>query len=111
MNKKERLYIADIMDDPVVTYPSYYLLSKSMHSNEMLHAALEAIHQMEFAFYRVAANSDEVFHLLHSGQFPIFRERYIVGYFGGRVMYLETNGWKSMPMTEDAFKMENWLVF
>ena len=111
MNKKERLYIADIMDDPVVTYPSYYLLSKSMHANEMLQAALEAIHQMEFDFYRVAANSDEVFHLLHSGQFPIFKERYAVGYFGGRVMYLETNGWKSMPMTEDAFRMENWLVF
>ncbi len=111
MNKKERLYIADIMEDPVVTYPSYYLLSKSMHNNEMLQATLEAIHQMEFDVYRVAVNSDEIFHLLHSGQFPIFRERYVVGYFGGRIMYLESNGWKSMLMTEEAFMMENWLLF
>ena len=111
MNKKERLFIADIIDDPVVTYPSYYLLSKSMHGNEMLHAALEAIHQMEFGFYREPNHYEEIFRLLHSGQFPIFKEHYAVGYFGGRVMYLESNGWKSMPMTEDAFRMENWLIF
>ncbi len=111
MNKKERLYIADIMDDPAVTYPSYYLLSRSMHTNEMLQSALEAIHQMEFSFYREPVNSEEIFTLLHSGQFPIFKERYAVGYFGGRVMYLESGGWKSMPMTKEAFGMENWLVF
>ena len=111
MNKKERLYIADIIDDPVVSYPSYYLLSRSMHSNELLHAALEAIHQMEFAFYREPKNYEEIFRLLQAGQFPIFKERYAIGYFGGRVMYLESNGWKSMPMTEDAFRMENWLIF
>jgi len=111
MNKKERLYISDIMDDPAVSYPSYYLLSKSMFANEMLHAALEAIHQINFEFYHQPKDYEEVFHLLHSGAFPLFKERYAVGYFGGRVMYLETNGWKSMPMTQDAFNMENWLVF
>ena len=111
MNKKERLYISDIVDDPAVTYPSYYLLSRSMHGNEMLHAALEAIHQMEFENYREPKAHEEIFRLLHSGQFPIFKARYAVGYFGGRVMYLEANGWKSMPMTEEAFGMENWLIF
>jgi len=111
MNKKERLYISDIIDDAVVTYPSYYLLSRSMHGNELLHGALEAIHKMEFSFYREAENYEEIFAMMRSGQFPVYKERYAVGYFGGRVMYLETNGWKSMPMTEDAFKMENWLIF
>ena len=111
MNKKERLYIADIIDDPAVTYPSYYLLSRSMFANELLHAALEAIHQMAFDFYREPRSHEEIFALLRSGQFPIFKERYAVGYFGGRVMYLESNGWKSMPMTYEAFGMENWLVF
>ena len=111
MNKKERLYITEFMDDPVVTYPSYYLLSRAMHGNEMLQAALEAIHQMDFSFYRTAVESDDIFHLLHAGQFPIFKEQYAVGYFGGRVMYLESYGWKSMPMTKEAFDMGNWLVF
>jgi len=111
MNKKERLYITDFIDDPAVTYPSYYLLSRSMHGNEMLRATLEAIHQIEFSFYHTPANSDDIFHLLQSGQFPIFKENYAVGYFGGRVMYLEPYGWKSMPMTKEAFEMGNWLVF
>jgi hypothetical protein len=111
MNKKERFYISDIIDDPVVTYPSYYLLSRSMHDNEMLHVALTAIHQMEFDFYHIPKDADEIFRLLQAGQFPIFKEHYAVGYFGGRVMYLESNGWKSMPMTKDAFRMENWLIY
>ncbi len=28
--KKERLYISELLDDPSVTYPSYYALSTSM---------------------------------------------------------------------------------
>ena len=111
MRKKERLYISDFIDEPVVNYPSYYLLSHSMSKNEMLLAALEAIHRMDFDFYTNPKSSDDIFALLESGQFPVFKERYAVGYFGGRVMYLESSGWKSMPMTKDAFLMENWLVF
>ena len=111
MKKKERLYICDIMDEPVVTYPAYYLLSQHMHTNEMLHATLEAIHQVEFEFYYQAQRYDEIFSLLNAGQFVIYKERYAVGYFGGRVMYLESGGWKSMPMTQEAFSMENWLVY
>ena len=111
MNKKERLYISDILDDPAVGYPAYYLLSRSMHGNEKLHAALGAIHQVDFDFYRHPRDYEELFSFLHSGHFPIFKEHYAVGYFGGRIMYLESNGWKSMPVTEDAFNMENWLLF
>ena len=111
MKKKERLYIIDIMDEPIVTYPAYYLLSKSMHTNEMLHASLEAIHQVNFEFYHQPKNYEDIFSLLHAGQFPIYKEHYAIGYFGGRVMYLESYGWKSMPITKEAFDMENWLVF
>lgn len=110
MNKKERLYISDFVDEPVVAYPSYYLLSKSSANNEILRTTLEAIHMFAFEPYRVAKDSEDIFAILDSGQFAIFKEYYAVGYFGGRVMYLETNGWKSMPMTRDAFLMENWLI-
>ena len=110
MNKKERLYISDLLDDPVVLYPSYYLLSKSSSSNEILRSTLEAIHMFAFEQYSVAKDSDDIFSILDSSQFAIFKEYYAVGYFGGRVMYLEANGWKSMPMTKDAFLMENWLI-
>jgi len=111
MKKKERLYICDIMDEPIVTYPAYYLLSKSMHANEMLHTSLEAIHQVELEMYHHPKEYDEIFTLLHSGGFPIYKEHYVVGFFGGRVMYLESAGWKTMPMTQELFLMENWLVF
>ncbi len=111
MNKKERLYIADFIEDPAMSYPTYYLLSKSMFHNETLRSTLEAIHRFEFSNYKEAKDSDEIFYLLDSGQFAIYKEYYVVGYFGGRVMYLESNGWKSIPMTKEAFMMENWLVY
>ena len=37
--KKERLYICEIMDNPAVPYPSYYVLSTAMFKNEMLQTA------------------------------------------------------------------------
>ncbi len=111
MKTKERLYISDFIEDPIITYPAYYSLSKSMHNNEMLHASLEAIHKVEFTHYHQPKEYEEIFALLDSGQFPIYKEHYAIGYFGGRVMYLESYGWKSMPITKDAFTMENWLVF
>ena len=109
--KKEKLYICDLLDDPAVTYPSYYLLSVSTHKNEMLHSALIALHSFDFSYYETAKSFDDIFAMLHSGTFPLYKEKYLVGYFGNKMMYLESNGWKGMPATEDIFKMENWLVF
>jgi len=111
MQIKERLYIADFVQDSVVAYPSYYLLSRSMSANELLRETLGALHRLDFASYRNPLQSSEIFHFLHSGSFPIFKERYAVGYFGGRIMYLESSGWKSMPMSQEAFEMQNWLLF
>ncbi len=108
--KKERLYISDLLDKPAVAYPAYYTLSLSMHKNEMLHTALMALHSFDFSYYEIAKTFDDLFAMLHSGVFPIYKEKYIVGYFGNKMMYLESNGWKSMPATEDIFKLENWLV-
>jgi hypothetical protein len=109
--KKERFYITDLIEDPAVAYPSYYLLSTTMFKNEMLHSALMALHSFDFSYYEIAKSYNDIFAMLHSGTFPIYKEKYIVGYFGNKMMYLESNGWKGMPATEEIFKLENWLVF
>lgn len=109
--KKEKLYISELLDNPAVVYPAYYVVSPSMYKNEMLHSALMALHSFDFSYYETAKSFDDIFTMLHSGTFPIYKEKYIVGYFGNKMMYLESNGWKGMPTTEDIFKIENWLVF
>lgn len=108
--KKERFYICDLLENPAVPYPSYYVLSMSMHKNEMLQTAMIALHSFDFSYYEKAKSYEDIFAMFHSGTFPIYKEKYIVGYFGNKMMYLESNGWKGMPATEDLFKMENWLV-
>jgi hypothetical protein len=108
--KKERLYVSDLLDNPSVSYPAYYVLSLSMHKNEMLHTTLSSLHSFDFSYYETAKSYEDIFAMFHSGNFPIYKEKYAVGYFGSKMMYLESNGWKGMPSTEDIFKMENWLV-
>ena len=110
MKSKERLYISDIIDEPIITYPAYYLLSKSLINNELIHYALEAIHKYEFSQYRTPKDYQEIFNILNARDFVIYKEKYVIGYFGGRIMYLESYGWKSMNATEDVFEMENWLI-
>jgi len=53
---------------------------------------------------------EDIFAMFLGGMYPIYKEMYVVGYFGGKMMYLDTGGWKGMPCTEDVFKMENWMV-
>lgn len=108
--KKERLYITDLVTDPAVSYPAYYLLSLAMHKNEILQSALIALHSFDFSYYETAKSYEDIFAMLHSGTFPIYKEKYIIGYFGNKMMYLESRGWKSMPATEEIFHLENWLV-
>lgn len=108
--QKTKLYLSDLIDNPAVTYPSYYLLSKSTANNEMLHDALIALHTYDWTHYAVPQSHDQIFRSLHRGSFAIYREKYVVGYFGGKLMYLESYGWKSMPVTEEVFLLENWLV-
>ena len=108
--KKERLYICDLMEDPAVSYPSYYLLSAAMHQNEMLQGAIVALHSFDFSYYECPKSFNDIFEMFNSGTFPLYKEKYIVGYFGNKMMYLESNGWKGMPATADIFKLENWLV-
>jgi hypothetical protein len=107
---KKRFYIHELLSDPAVAYPAYYLLSSSLSSNEMLHTSLIALHSFDFSYYEVAKSYEDIFAMFDSGTFPIYKEKYVVGYFGNKMMYLESNGWKGMPSTEDIFKMENWLV-
>ena len=110
LKKKEKLYICELLDNPAVTYPAYYMVSTSMYNNEMLHSALIALHNFDFSYYEIPISCDDIFSMFNSGTFPLYKEKYVVGYFGNKMMYLESNGWKSMPATEDIFKMENWLV-
>jgi hypothetical protein len=108
--KKERLYISDLLDNPAVPYPAFYSLSTGTHKNEMLRAALIALHSFDFSYYEVPRTHEDIFAMFHSGTFAIYKEKYVVGYFGMKMMYLESNGWKGMPSTHDIFKIENWLV-
>jgi len=107
---KKRFYISELLSDPAVAYPAYYLLSASASNNDMLHSALIALHSFDFSYYETPKSYEDIFAMFSSGTFPIYKEKYIVGYFGNKMMYLESNGWKGMPSSEDIFKMENWLV-
>jgi hypothetical protein len=109
--KKEKLYIDTLVEDPAFSYPSFYMLSSSMAKNEMLHAAIIALHTFEFDTYRRPTNFDELFKMFSWGGFPLYKEKYAVGFFGQKMMYLESNGWKAMPATADLFKLENWLIY
>ena len=108
--QKIKLYISDLTPDPALTYPAYYLLSHSVAKNEMLHDALIALHTYDMTHYHIVQNHDQLFASLHRGSFALYREKYAVGYFGGKLMYLEPHGWKSMPVTEEVFVLENWRV-
>jgi hypothetical protein len=110
VRKKEKLYITDIVDEPHLIYPSYYLLSPSLIKNEMLHAALAAIHNLDFHYYHPPKEYSDIFQTLDSGAFPLYKEKYVVGCFGGRIMFLESSGWRTMPVTKDVFALENWLL-
>ena len=109
-NKKEKLYVKDLLETPLVTYPAYYNVSSSMLNNDYLHSAIIALHSMDFCHYEVPDNHDKIFEIFAIGAFAIYKEQYIVGYFGDKMMYLEANGWRSMPVTRDIFSNEYWLV-
>jgi hypothetical protein len=108
--KKERLYVSELLEDPAVSYPSYYVLSQSMYNNEILRSTITALHSFDFAFYERPKSFKDIFAMLHSGSFPIYKEKYIIGYFSNKMMYLEASGWKGLPATEELFDLENWLV-
>ena len=108
--QKTKLYLTDIMDDPAITWPAYYLLSTALARNEMLHDALIALHRYDMTHYTVPQTHEDIFAALKQGLFPIYKEKYVVGYFGGRMMHLDPYGWKGMPVTEEVFVLENWRV-
>ncbi len=108
--RKERLYVYDLIDEPVITYPMYYVVSHALLENEIFHDALIALHGMDFDHYRIAKEASEIFSSLACGGFVIYKEQYVVGYFGGKLMYLESSGWKGLQATPDIFKMEHWRV-
>ncbi|HEO97865.1 MAG: hypothetical protein JW682_05225 [Campylobacterales bacterium] len=109
-NKKEKLYVKELMDRPLISYPAYYHVSRSMLNNDYLHSAIIALHSMDFHYYKAAESYEKIFETFASGAFAIYKELYIVGYFGDKMMYLEANGWHAMPANRDIFNLEHWLV-
>jgi hypothetical protein len=109
-NKKEKLYVSELLDTPLLTYPSYYVVSSNMAKNEFLHSALIALHSIDFRHYEVPQNFEKIFEIFSSGMFAIYKEQYIIGYFGEKMMFLEANGWRSMPVNRDIFTIEHWLI-
>ncbi len=108
--KKEKLYIKDLLPNPALEYPGYYILSAYLAKNELLQSTLIALHSFEFSNYKNPESYDEIFAMVKKGQFSIYKEKYAVGYFGGKLMYLEPYGWKAMPVTKDLFDLNNWLI-
>ena len=108
--KRERLTVSDFVEDPVVTWPAWYMLSGRLRSDEMLLESLRAIHLAEFEGYTHPRAYEEIFSSFASGLYPIYLYRYATAFFGGRVMYLESGGWKTMPLTAECFDMEKWLI-
>ncbi len=108
--QKKKLYIHELVENPSISYPAYYILGHTMVDNELLHDALIALHSFDFDTFHSPKSYEEIFKMMQSGMFPIYKEKYIIGYFGGKMMYLETSGWKAMRVTQEIFKLENWLV-
>ncbi len=109
-NKKVKLYICDLIEDPAITFPAYYTLSKKTAENESLHHTLKAIHSYSFEGFQTPVKYDDIFASLLCGTFVIYKMKYAVGNFGERLMYLESNGWKSFHVTKDVFDLGQWLV-
>lgn len=108
--KKQRLYISEIIEDPPISYPMYYMVNEALKDSQMLHESLYAIHLSEFDKYEIPLDVSALFASLNNGVFPIYKEQYVVAEFGGKLMYLECAGWKSLYVTKDIFDMDNWLI-
>ena len=110
MKKKERLYISEIVDEPFLSYPTYYSISYSLRSDEIFISTLIDLHLLQFDMYQNPEDGSAIFDSLMSGSFAIYKERYCVGYFGTKLMYLDPSGWKSMQVTIGIFNMSDWLI-
>jgi len=108
--QKKRLYISDLLSEPAMLSPAYYTLSASLMKNELLLSTIESLHSYDFSYYSNPKSYKQLFDCFRAGSFAIYKELYIVGYFGSKMMYLQSNGWKAMPANEDIFKMDNWLI-
>jgi hypothetical protein len=109
-NKKEKLYVNTLLESPQITYPGYYNVSSKMLNNDYLHSAIIALHSMDFYHYELPNSFEKIFETFAIGAFAIYKEQYIVGYFGEKMMYLEANGWRAMPVNRDIFNLSHWLI-
>ncbi|MBD3790653.1 MAG: hypothetical protein IE918_00620 [Campylobacterales bacterium] len=81
-----------------------------MLNNDYLHSAIIALHSMDYDHYQIPESYEKIFETFAIGAFAIYKEHYIIGYFGDKMMYLEANGWHAMPVNKDIFNLAHWLV-
>ena len=109
-NNKRDLVVSELMESPVVIYPPRYRVSSRLYEDELLHESIRAVHMCAFEMLEHPESFDALFGSYRSGCYPIYKERYVTAYFGGKIMYLQMQGWKSLPATEDIFQLANWLI-
>jgi hypothetical protein len=76
----------------------------------MLQESIIAVGSLNFHNYTIPKDYHQIFKAIDCGVYPIYKQKYILSQFGGKLMYLEPNGWRAMPLMIDSFVMENWLV-
>ncbi len=106
--KKSRLYLYDITEDAIITYPAWYLVSDRYRSDELFLDTLRVLHESRLDEYPHPKSYDELLSSLKSGFYPIFKDNYLTAMITSKVYYLQSNGWKSLPVTEDIFDLMSW---
>ncbi len=106
--KKSRLYLYDITENALITYPAWYLVSDKYKKDESFIDTLKILHESRTDDYPHPKSLDELLLSFKSGFYPIFKDNYLTAMITSKVYYLQSSGWKSLPVTEDIFDLMNW---
>ena len=106
--KKSRLYLYDITQNALVTYPAWYLVSDKYKKDESFIDTLKILHESKTDEYPHPNSYDELLSCFKSGQYLIFKDNYLTAMMASKVYYLQSNGWKALPVTEDIFDLMHW---
>ena len=106
--KKSRLYLYDITENALITYPAWYLVSDKYKKDESFIDTLKILHESRTDDFPHPKSLDELLSSFKSGFYPIFKDNYLTAMITSQVYYLQSSGWKSLPVTEDIFDLMNW---
>ena len=106
--KKSRLYLYDITDDALITYPAWYVVSDRYKKDELFIDTLKILHQAKTDEYPHPNSYDELLSSFKAGFYPIFKDSYLTAMIASKVYYLQSSGWRALSVTEDIFNLLNW---